>query len=261
MADPNRPEIAPPRDEAIRWWDVFIAAFGGTFVGVLLTVAVGAAALLISLHRGFALRGDALIAYLTGSFWTNHAALVLTDLGIVAAVWLVARWRMPHPLARFFPPIAASTFARALLSGVALSLLLNGVNEVLSWSSLVTFEDTALDRALVPHTAWQGVASLAVVVLFAPFVEEFFFRGLFFAWLRQTSGAGLAIVVTAMVFAAVHGQYSEHPGLQGWIYTLELFIAGAVLAWWVARTGSLRASFATHAAYNAAATLLSVFLP
>jgi membrane protease YdiL (CAAX protease family) len=262
MAEPTeRNREATPRDGNFRWWDLVVAFFGGTFVGIALTALAGVVVILIAIRHGLNPERRTLLAAVQASFWINHAILVLSDLGLVGTIWLVARRRLARPIAHFFAPAAATPLALAALSGAGLSLLLNGINEFLSAASLVRFEDSAVERALVPHSLVQAIVSVAVVALFAPFVEEYFFRGLFFTWARQTGGAVLAVALTAAGFALVHGHFLLHPGLQGWIYTVELFIAGVVLAQWVLRTGSLRTSFATHAAYNAAAIAFSVVLP
>ncbi len=73
----------------------------------------------------------------------------------------------------------------ALASGVALSLAINGGNALLSRYHRIEFHDSAVERALIPHGPVQFVIALFVVALFAPFVEEFFFRGLFFTWLQR----------------------------------------------------------------------------
>ena len=41
--------------------------------------------------------------------------------------------------------------------------------------------------------------------LFAPFVEELFFRGLVYAWLRQRIPVVAAVAVSALMFASMHG--------------------------------------------------------
>ncbi|HJW41265.1 MAG TPA: CPBP family glutamic-type intramembrane protease, partial [Rhizomicrobium sp.] len=71
----------------------------------------------------------------------------------------------------------------------------------------------------------------------------------------------IATAITAAAFAIAHGHFYVHPGAQGWIYTAELFVAGIVLAQWVARSGSLRTSYATHTAYNATAVVFSALFP
>jgi hypothetical protein len=125
----------------------------------------------------------------------------------------------------------------------------------------LTFKETDIERVLEPHGAAQFAVALGAIALFAPFVEEYFFRGLFFDWARRWGGSWIAMTITAAAFAIAHGHFYIHPGIQGWIYTAELFLAGVVLAQWVARSGSLRTSYATHAAYNATAVALSVFFP
>jgi membrane protease YdiL (CAAX protease family) len=55
----------------------------------------------------------------------------------------------------------------------------------------------------------QQVSTVAgffiVGCLFAPFVEELFFRGLVYAWLRQRIPVIAAIAVSALMFASMHG--------------------------------------------------------
>jgi hypothetical protein len=194
-------------------------------------------------------------------FWANHVILVLSDLGFVAVIWLMARWRFARPIGHFFAPVSAATLGLAALSGIALSVATNGGDALLQHYRVFRFDTTDTELALVPHTPAQFAMTFAVVALFAPFVEEYFFRGLFFTWARDLWGRVGATLISATVFALAHGHLFLHRGAQGVIFTVELFLAGVMLAWWVSRTGSLRASFATHAAYNAAAIVLSVLLP
>ncbi len=256
-------DAAPaPRDGRVYWWDILIAVVLGGIAGVAITVAVGVAALLIAMHYGYQ-PGDAqtLTARLKLDFNFNMAALVTSDLGFLLAAWWIARRRSGAALAAFFPPAGWRNVALALLSGVALSVLINGGNELLAHWKVVAFHDTDVERAIQPHGGTQIAMALGVIALFAPFVEEFFFRGLLLRWLQRIGGATLAVAVTAILFALVHGQLFLHPGAHGLLFTAELFAAGVVLALWVVRTGSLRTSFATHAAYNATAVLFGVLFP
>jgi len=41
--------------------------------------------------------------------------------------------------------------------------------------------------------------------VFAPFVEELFFRGLFYSWLRERLPAAASVVFSALAFASIHG--------------------------------------------------------
>jgi membrane protease YdiL (CAAX protease family) len=194
------------------------------------------------------------------SFGANMLALVASDTGLGFVIWLVARRRIAAVMSYYFPPTGACILSLAALNGVALSLVLNGGNELLSRAKLIEFSDTDVERALVPHGAMQFLVSVTVVSLLAPFVEEFFFRGLLVTWLRQKHGLWFAMSVSGALFAAAHGQMFVHPNAQGWLYTGELLLAGVILAQWTVRTGTLRTSLAVHAAYNLTATLFSVLL-
>jgi membrane protease YdiL (CAAX protease family) len=44
--------------------------------------------------------------------------------------------------------------------------------------------------------------------LIGPFVEELFFRGLLYAWMRQRLGASVCIILTSLLFACLHGNIS-----------------------------------------------------
>lgn len=91
---------------------------------------------------------------------------------------------------------------------------------------------------------------LVMLVLAAglvPLVEELAFRGLLQGWLRERFGPQAAMVVSALVFASMHGIPSLIPAL---------LVVGGLLAWLYERSGSLWPSIAMHAAFNAIMTTL-----
>ena len=77
-------------------------------------------------------------------------------------------------------------------------------------------------------------------------------------WLLPFARVAGAVLVSGVVFGLIHGQFYQHPGAQGALLTVELSMIGVMLGVLVVRTGSLRTSFATHAAFNLTATILSV---
>ena len=88
-------------------------------------------------------------------------------------------------------------------------------------------------------------------VILAPLLEEWFFRGVLYRALRQALGSrlpavstALAVVVSAVLFAAAHGEPLQFAGLA---------LLGVVLAVLVERTGRLVPSVITHASFNAVA--------
>jgi membrane protease YdiL (CAAX protease family) len=94
------------------------------------------------------------------------------------------------------------------------------------------------DRADDPFS----VAMLVILTgIGAPIVEEIFYRGLLLRSLERRFGQVAAVVVSGLVFGAVHFQLLPLPGL-------ALF--GMVLGYLTVKTGRLGAPIAAHMAFN-----------
>jgi len=244
-------------DAGVRWWEPIVALVGGNAIA-LATAVVGEIVVLI----GFAMRRSNIdVAAIAQTFPVLMGTLALNNLATFSLSWWLA-WRRVRPaLAAYFPAVGASALTMAALSGVAISFAINGGNTLLDRLGVVHFESTTFEIAMMPHGILQFVVCAVVVGLIAPAAEEFVFRGLLLRWLKSAMGVAGAILISALVFGLIHAEFFFHWGAQGALFTLELVLAGAVLAIWVQRTGSLRASFACHAAYNLTATLLGLFFP
>jgi membrane protease YdiL (CAAX protease family) len=261
MVDNVQEQRVPP-DTGVGWWEPVVAFVAGNALGLALMIVGGAAATLAAMALGWHIPDPAaLTAGFSSSFAVNMIVLTITNLAMIVVMWWLVRRRRQDPLAAYFPPVAATQIWLAVAIGLVMAVVLNGLNEVLSQTNIVVFHDSDTERALLPHGAGQFLASVAVVSLIAPFAEECLFRGLLFRWLAGLRGQAFAVAVSAIVFGLLHGQFLLHPDAQGVLASTELIVAGAVLAVLVARTGSLRTSFATHAAYNLGATLFSVLVP
>jgi len=81
---------------------------------------------------------------------------------------------------------------------------------------------------------------LAAIVQ-APLFEEILFRGMLYSVLAKRAGTAAATAVSAVAFAAVHGSLPHAPAL---------FVLGCALAWCYAKTGTIVAPIAFHAAFN-----------
>jgi membrane protease YdiL (CAAX protease family) len=108
-----------------------------------------------------------------------------------------------------------------------------------------------LDRPVTPdflvrtyETAEILPLFLLALVLFGPMFEEVLFRGFMFAGIRRSRlGVPGAVVITALLWAAIHLQYD--------LYGIAtIFALGIVLGAARARSGSLVLTFALHAAIN-----------
>lgn len=97
------------------------------------------------------------------------------------------------------------------------------------------------DRADDPF----GIVLLVlIVVIGAPVVEELFFRGLLLRSAERKWGKAWAVVVSSLVFGAVHLQPLQFPAL---------VVVGVVFALLALRTGRLGPSIFAHMGFNAVA--------
>jgi membrane protease YdiL (CAAX protease family) len=141
-----------------------------------------------------------------------------------------------------------NSWPRAL--GFALGVL---VALLLAEAALETVLHATKEQGLAP-THWEPSNALpfalnaAVVVLAAPLVEELTFRGVGFHLLERY-GAAVAVVGTAIAFAADHGLVEGFPAL---------FLFGAAVALVRLRTGSIYPGMLMHATFNAFALFAAV---
>ena len=89
-------------------------------------------------------------------------------------------------------------------------------------------------------------------VTFAPLLEELFFRGFLYPVLARRLGMGVAVFLTALGFAAIHGAQLMY----SWGPVLIIFIVGLALTLVRARTKSVASSLLIHIAYNGTISVL-----
>lgn len=83
-------------------------------------------------------------------------------------------------------------------------------------------------------------------VTFAPLLEELFFRGFLYPVLARRMGMAVAVVLTALGFALLHGAQL----MFSWGPVLVIFMVGLVLTLVRAITKSVAAGLLMHIAYN-----------
>lgn len=136
--------------------------------------------------------------------------------------------------------------ALGLTLGVLIALL---IAESLLESVLHGAREQGLEPAhWEPSKAPQFALNAAVVVIAAPIVEEFTFRGLGFRLLAPF-GSVVAVVGTAVAFAADHGLVEGFPAL---------FLFGIGVALVRLRSGSIYPGMLLHACFNAFALAAAV---
>jgi uncharacterized protein len=96
--------------------------------------------------------------------------------------------------------------------------------------------------------SWSGgVGMLLLGGVIAPFAEEAFFRGVFYRWLRDRWGIPTGIIISSIIFGALHGDVS---------ISIAAAILGAILAFVYERSGSLWSPFIIHFINNSFKILL-----
>lgn len=93
-------------------------------------------------------------------------------------------------------------------------------------------------------TRWEYIVAFVSLVLVAPVAEEALFRGYLFGKLRKVAPLWLAILITSLLFAVVHGQ---------WNVGIDVFALSIVLCLLRVVSGSLWPSILLHMLKNGVA--------
>lgn len=165
--------------------------------------------------------------------------------GYLAGPLLTTSTKGRGPVAELRARITAADVLPGLLLGVAAQLV---AIPALYHLVVLRFVDGDLsgpaqdlvDRADDP----LGVLLLVLVAgVGAPLVEEVFYRGFLLRGLARRLGDGPAVVVSSVVFAAVHLQGLQFPALM---------LFGLLAGWLTVRTGRLGMAWAAHVGFNGA---------
>jgi membrane protease YdiL (CAAX protease family) len=206
-----------------------------------------------------------LVLVLTGNGGSSSTEMSTLDVALSAtAMWIVYLFVTSQFLQvkwnDFRSTIGATFLRREVAVGIPLGIgsqliLVNAVNWPLArlFPDAFSFEEVskrASDLVDAAHGGW--VVLLAVVVIVgAPIVEEIVYRGVVQPGLVASWGRTVGIVATAALFAAIHMQPVELPGL---------FVFALVLGWARHSTGTIGLSIVTHMAFNATGLALVVLL-
>jgi membrane protease YdiL (CAAX protease family) len=163
------------------------------------------------------------------------------DTGVYALVGLVGGILLAGPLVVWF-------VRRRRFASLARSIYWECSNTVLVWAFLAGFVSGiaySLARGTLAGRGYQAqqaeyIAAFVVLAgLAQPAAEEVYFRGILFAGLARKFGEIPSIVVVTLLFCVAHPQH--------WFTVLPAAVLlGAIRLY----TGSVKACFACHAAYN-----------
>jgi uncharacterized protein len=143
-------------------------------------------------------------------------------------------------LARMLLVYLGMTFAMGMVTAVATEIL---GNPPAPGEQLLGAEEVALSGA-------DTLSLFVAAALIGPVVEELYFRGLVFRYLRARFSVIAAVIISAALFAAAHPFVALMPAL---------FVLGVVLAIVTQRYSSLYPAIVLHVLTNSVAVLVLGF--
>lgn len=192
---------------------------------------------------------DVLASFATGGDGSTTSALLAgTLLSNLATIALFLKMKWTPASLHYLRARPCRTLGWTTVLALSLLLPLSWIYERLG----ITLDDNlqALFGRLM-QTPWGYVA----IALLAPMAEEMVFRGAVLRVLLsrlQGQKAWLAVVISAVLFGAVHGNAAQF---------VNAFAVGILLGWLYLRTGSIVAGTLFHWVNNTAAFLMAQIEP
>jgi membrane protease YdiL (CAAX protease family) len=232
-------DFPPPRTWPVIWWTL-ASAFVLLLSQVLGVVAVLVWQRLFHPERPFVLHGlansGAAISIIT---FTSSFVLLLSFLGFTRvrtrAVRLYLGLRLPR----------LRDLVLALVALAALLTVLGFVSSQFNDPRAVSFMRGVFTTAQRDHLLWLLLGAVSVA---APIGEEITFRGFLFKTIELRFGAVVAIIVTALGWAALHIQY-------GFVSIASIFAIGLFLGAARYYSRSLILTMILHGIWNGMALL------
>ena len=152
--------------------------------------------------------------------------------------WTKPRWRF---------------VAQGVRAGIFLFILVSATGILEQMFSRVTPPPQEFTAVLLAASSpAERVAAVLAAVILAPMGEETLFRGVLYRALAGRLGAGAGIIMSALIFGAMHLDLYR---------LLPLAVGGAGLAFMVRRSGSLWPAVVAHATWNGLMLALVFLVP
>lgn len=228
-------------------------ATAGLGAGVLVAFLLLELAAIVPFVISAMIAGDAgseAIAALATNAEYLAAALFVSGFGCTALILLLVRLRQGATV-REYLALRAPRW-QELLIWIVLALVVVAAMDAIS---MLLGRDVVNDWWVdVWANAKAPLVLVFATVVAAPLFEETFFRGFLFRGLAHSKlGVVGAILVTAVVWAAIHLQYGAYE-------ITQIFVLGILLGIARHRTGSLVVPLAIHAAVNLGANIQVAYL-
>ncbi|MCH9812267.1 CPBP family intramembrane metalloprotease, partial [bacterium] len=100
------------------------------------------------------------------------------------------------------------------------------------------------------------ILAIFAIVIVAPIVEEYLFRGIIQTYLRQKIGAKNAILLSSFLFSCIHFSWSQ--GMQNIFILISLFLLGLYLGFIYEKNRSIIANITLHVTFNLISTIVII---
>ncbi|MCH9630606.1 MAG: hypothetical protein S4CHLAM37_06080 [Chlamydiia bacterium] len=142
--------------------------------------------------------------------------------------------------------------------------LVVAVNHLCNWINTDIFKAKEVDQVAVRYLKMSTgsyatfIIAVLVIIIAAPIIEEFIFRGCIQNFLRKKIGVKAGIVVTALIFAFMHFSVSQKAS--NFPLLASLFTFALYLGFIYEKTRSLLSSIILHMTFNAVSVIRIIFL-
>ena len=220
------------------WQLVDIGAFVLFAVGTFVLAEIGAAAVFFVLRTGLGWQvrfqdaiAEPLFVVAMQVFWES--------LWFVFIYYTVtARYQRPFWSAIRWGRLGSGGY-RYVFGGFLLAIAAEGILNLLP-----TQKELPIEKLFTGTAASYLLPFFGICV--APFIEELVFRGFFYPVFERTLGFWWAVLITAAIFALIHGPQLDF----GWAEVTAIFLVGVALSYTRGKTGLVAPSYLMHVGYN-----------
>lgn len=187
--------------------------------------------------------------------WITVLSLAGQYIGSLGVFWILTRYKDVGEIGLTINPGDFFYVALGLVLQLVIALMFLPLSDLLFPEGRPQQE--VADVLANADTTFLRVALVSAAVVLGPFTEELMYRGLLLKTL-QARGKIFALVVSSLVFAAVHLTGLDPTQLlaSAAVFLPPLFLLGVILAWITQRTGRLGPAIFLHSGWN----LLSAFV-
>jgi len=250
-ADPIAPATLAPALRPPRIWTFWATALWGLFIFAAMFAGQIAVVAWFVLRQAGPFDYAAAVHVLGGGLTISLS--VITGLpAVLAAVWVPIRLSRT-PFADYLA-LRWTSWVNVLVGIVAMAAVVVGwdmISRLAGREVTPGFMGEVLQSARADGALWLLLLAFCVA---APVSEEFFARGfLYRGWSESALGPAGAIVLSSLVWTAMHLQYD-------WFFLGEVFSIGLLLGYLRYRSQSLWLAILLHGLNNLAATLQTLWL-